>query len=380
MTMKEKSAFSKGPLLFLSLGKRGSIVVVVLWMLSILTIFTISIGHHVRQKITLADRIDVRSWLYGIAESGIHQAMMKLVEDEGSSGLDGLNDPWALDEKAFRDVKAGNGTFTVSYDVLDTDTGQKKTRYGVQDEESKLNLNMADPKIISRLLQIVAGIDDKKADEIAYSIADWRDTDSSLSHPDYGAEDDYYEDLKVPYTTKNAPFEVLNELLLVRGMTSEIFEKIKDKVTIYGGSGVNINTASNEVLMALGLDKTLIDKILDYRKGTDREEATKDDRVFSGATKIVTQLSDVESISGGDQAAISNLVAQGLLTVASNNFMIRSKGQLKEKGVEIDIVAVVDRKGKVLFWSAGIPKWTGHKGIAETDIAHDFVLDSKGSV
>ena len=67
----------------------------------------------------------------------------------------------------------------------------------------------------------------ERAEEAAYCLIDWMDSDSFFGHPQYGAEAQYYESLNRPYTPANKPFEVLDEMLLVKGVTPELFEKIK---------------------------------------------------------------------------------------------------------------------------------------------------------
>lgn len=57
--------------------------------------------------------------------------------------------------------------------------------------------------------------------EIISAIADWQDADSLL-HLD-GAEQEYYDSLAPAYICKNGPIESLEELVLVRGITPEIF-------------------------------------------------------------------------------------------------------------------------------------------------------------
>jgi hypothetical protein len=57
-------------------------------------------------------------------------------------------------------------------------------------------------------------------DDLAVAIMDWRDEDSDISN--FGAENEYYLSLPQPYYCKNAPFEVLEEILLVRGATPEL--------------------------------------------------------------------------------------------------------------------------------------------------------------
>jgi DNA uptake protein ComE-like DNA-binding protein len=57
--------------------------------------------------------------------------------------------------------------------------------------------------------------------ELAGAIVDWRDEDEVLSDGG-GAESEYYLLQSPPHYCKNAPFETLDELLLLKGATSEI--------------------------------------------------------------------------------------------------------------------------------------------------------------
>jgi general secretion pathway protein K len=66
------------------------------------------------------------------------------------------------------------------------------------------------------------GIEDERARrEIADAVDDWQDEDD-LVHAG-GAEQDYYSGLEPAYVCKNAPLENLEELLLVRGVTAELY-------------------------------------------------------------------------------------------------------------------------------------------------------------
>ena len=56
-------------------------------------------------------------------------------------------------------------------------------------------------------------------DEIAAAIIDWIDQDDNTES---GAETDYYATLDPPYAAKNGPFDTIEELLLVKGVTPEI--------------------------------------------------------------------------------------------------------------------------------------------------------------
>ncbi len=115
------------------------------------------------------------------------------------------------------------------------------------------------------------------ADIITDSILDWIDS-NDLTHIN-GAEDTYYGSLPVPYKAKDAPFSSIEELTLVRGVTSEIFSSIMDFVTVYGDKeiSININLASKEILSSIpGLSSDVVNGLSLYieENGTigDKEE------------------------------------------------------------------------------------------------------------
>src|SRR5215213_232101 len=58
--------------------------------------------------------------------------------------------------------------------------------------------------------------------EVIAAIKDWKDGDSTAS--DGGAEAEYYAALQPPYLPRNGPFLTLRELLMVRGVTRELFK------------------------------------------------------------------------------------------------------------------------------------------------------------
>ena len=332
-------------------NNRGSILVVALWVIAILEIFTLSAGTQVRQKISLAERLDRRGWLYGVAEAGIYQMFMKIREEKADE-FDSLKDYWSSNQEMFQEVKVdGDASYTVAYEYSDDQESdkEKKIRYGAQDEERKINLNTVRVEILSRFFEVVGEMDESDAKTVAYSVVDWRDTDSFLSDSIYGAEDDYYDSLKLPYEAKDAPFEVIQELLLVRGINMEIFDRVRDFITVYGTGMLNINTMPKEVLIAVGLTEESADNIITYRKGRDGEEGTEDDLYFASVGSI-----GVAAGGSGDLSPLTNLISAGLLTTASDNFMIRSRGE--GKATALEITAVVNREGKILNWLAGKPQ------------------------
>ena len=78
------------------------------------------------------------------------------------------------------------------------------------------------------------------------SILDWRDEDNE-QRP-HGAEKKQYQEAGLSYIPSNQPFQSLDELQLVLGITPEIFNRIQPWLTIYSGqSQVNLQEATPEV-------------------------------------------------------------------------------------------------------------------------------------
>jgi general secretion pathway protein K len=123
---------------------------------------------------------------------------------------------------------------------------------------------------MSRLLEAL-GIDKIERDTIIASIQDWRDPNEN--HRLNGAEsDDTYLELPVPYRSKNANLDSVNELLQVKGVTPALLKGVDDTpglaevVTVKSRSQVNINTAGPAVLRALGISDAEYTEIVQSRR------------------------------------------------------------------------------------------------------------------
>jgi len=86
--------------------------------------------------------------------------------------------------------------------------------FGLVDEASKLNLNTA----TRGQLETLPFLTNEPA--LAGAILDWRDANGEVA--DLGAEDETYLRLDPPYRCKNGPFESVEELRLVYGLTLEV--------------------------------------------------------------------------------------------------------------------------------------------------------------
>jgi type II secretory pathway component PulK len=84
--------------------------------------------------------------------------------------------------------------------------------FGLVDEASKLNLNIATTEMIQTLPRMTV--------ELAAAVKDWRDADEDVTPG--GAESETYSRLNPPYRCKNANFESIDELRLVSGAFLDI--------------------------------------------------------------------------------------------------------------------------------------------------------------
>lgn len=333
-------------------AERGSILVVVLWALFSLGALAVSIYTLIAPQIGLAGRLKDRTRLHYLAQAGAQKAMAVLAADE-TRDFDGFKDGWANNEKAFQDMRLGEeGYVRVSYGLVNDD-GTKETRYGLEDEERKININKATAAVLKQLVELTAQTTSQTAGDIADSILDWVDKDNDPR--ENGAEDGYYEGLAQGYPCKNAKFQILEELLLVKGMTQDIFDKVSAYLTVYGNGKVNLDTAGKYVLQALGMNDTLADKVIRFRRGNDSLEATADDNVFESTESVVAALSNGIGLSAEETGQMNSVIASGLAGVHSDYFRGESHGTRKYGDDEAASAAtktvfVIDRKKNIHYW------------------------------
>ena len=336
-------------------ARRGSILIVTLWIMAILTVVAVGIGFRVSLEMRLSrynlDRLQARY----IAKAGIVKARAYLSgdnNDHDSFYECGIALPLGqTPEDIFGEEnnKLGGGSFSVSYDLIITEDEEgitaSATQYGMMDEERKINLNFkkfpAQNK--NEFKKIIESLSDSITPEMAAAILDWQDPGSS-AEPD-GAENFYYESLNRPYKAKNADFEVTQELLLVKDITPQIYREIEDYITVYSDGKINVNTASERVLNAVidaqrSVFKEIAGIIVNVRKGADEIDGTKDDLVFLQMDHITS----IPQISANHlwKARLEEL--GGYFVFKSANFRIRSKGAVRRAEKVIDCVVRKETK------------------------------------
>ena len=310
-------------------------------MLSLLAVFGLYLNRGVRQKVAVARTLTFRDNLHYVANAGVQRAVVELLKDEEPQ-YDTLGESWSFNPAELANVRVGPGAFTVAHR---TDGAEV---YGIVDEERKINVNTAPLEVLTRLIERVAGLDEADARVLAAAVCDWRDGDSFLSLAIGSAEESYYQNLSEPYDCKDYPFEVEEELLLVKGMTEDIFLALKPSITIYGSGKVNINTASAPVLAAFGLGDGLIEKIMAFRAGADERAGTGDDNVFEPSHDVAASLSQFEALSSDEATILSAINERGDFCTASSHFRVVSTASIGPLTRTVE--AVTDKKGTIVSW------------------------------
>jgi len=322
--------------------ERGSILIFTTWLLVILGIFSTAVGYQVRQRLRYIQTLEIREKLRAAADAGVQKAL-QIVMMTGSSGNDNHRSRWADSPTDFKEIELGDARFTVSYP---SDNGE--IRYGIKDEESKINLNKTKSiKEIARIFELAADIGETQADEIAASILDWIDEDDSVNAN--GAEARHYWMQKQAYSPKNAELDSFEELLLVKGVTPDIYVKVLPSITLHSSGKVNLNTASSKVIQAKGLDKKTADAVIEYRAGRDRKEGTEDDRFFSVREGMAEDFSGAVSLSVAEVEKLTDLVESGEFTIKSTEFEVYSTANLNYRKEKLTLSCNISRVGVINY-------------------------------
>ena len=324
----------------------GVILIALLWILVALCIIALSFSKETFVEVAAARNSQALKESYFIARGGIAATVYKLMERRATPARRQTQlreEPDALDLGRVTG-SLGGGVYTVN----------------IQDESGKVNINAVPDQQLRALIQ-AAGIE-QDGDIIADSILDWRDPDRE--HRLNGAEDDYYQALDPPYSSKNGRFDTTEELLLVRGVTAEYFygrpERAPDGsvtyryglsryLTVYSpGNQINVNHAPLPVLLSVpGMPPEAARMIYERRLVKPFEsvsEITRDLPVNLGTTTM--QYLSV------DQTGVYTLTASAKTQNSKAVSVIRTV---------VSLEAGTNAPYRTLYWNENVPDYEGIK-------------------
>jgi general secretion pathway protein K len=289
-------------------------IALIMVMCAIFVLSALAAGFVLSMKVEnrLAQNADSEQQLLWLGRSGVELARYVLLQQLTipNEPYDSLNQKWA----------GGSGSLAESNSVLSSvsldnyPVGDGTVSIKIIDLERKVNINTANSQMILQALTLM-GVDANDISVVSDSILDWI---SPAGPPRVaGAESDYYQGLAVPYYAKNAPIDDLSELLLVKGVTPEIYwgsnatnhtpSVFQHKLglgtapgqtpdypfglveifTPFSSGKINVNTADVNVLQMIpGVDAAMADAIVKQRAGPDGVDGTEDDIPFSNPGQL----------------------------------------------------------------------------------------------
>ena len=304
-----------------TLGNRRGVALIIV-MVAIFTLMVLAGGFAYTMKVEmrLARNHGSETDLEWLGRSGVELARYLVVQQLSTPerGYHALNQKWAGGTGVTNDIfqniqlennELGNGVFSIK----------------IVDLERKFNINSADPAILQQAMNLM-GVDPSEASSAVDSILDWRDTDDEPRFN--GAESEFYEQLIPAYFAKNGPIDDLSELLMIKGITPEMYwgpgspnaglsrnvanlkpahrggrggrggrnadnvaliqAGLVDLFTPISGRLVNINTASASVLQLVPMiDANMAQAIVNMRAGPDQVAGNEDDTPFDKVGELV---------------------------------------------------------------------------------------------
>ena len=309
---------------------RGSVLLFVVWMVALLSLLAVALGGRGFFALGIVDRLQEQLRASWTAFGGVQYALSVMALDETPSSDSPYELWYRLDDWApLRDP------------TVVVELGQ-----GLSDEDRKINLNTAPERVLVSLFAM-AQQSPRQAQELAQAVEDWRDEDHD--EREYGAEGYYYRGLEHGYDCKDGPFENVEEFLLVKGVTPQLRATVAPWVTVYGSGRLNLNTADETALAALGLTPLAIRDILAYRAGDDRAPGTVDDQRFVSPEAVVSELET--TLTHQDVAQLSKLLTEKFLGVGSEAFRIAMTATAHGSHYPVHLSAVVTRHGQIVEWT-----------------------------
>ena len=243
--------------------RRGSALLAVLWLSAALSAIAFTVANTVRAE-TERTSTEVDSLrAYYLASGAIDRAILYIQWGPGYRNPDGT-------AKYFQSpTRALNFTFP---------TGTAATEIIL--ETSKLNVNSVLPPELMALL-LALGAPPDQAETVTRGIVDWRSPTPGGSFTQF---DQYYLSLAPSFRSRHASFQEIEELLLIRGVTPDLFygsytkddqgrliprAGLRDCLSVYGSTTqLNANGVEPAVMRAIGIPAEVANAIVSLRQTT----------------------------------------------------------------------------------------------------------------
>ena len=292
--------------------EKGVALITVMLILALATILAVSMS--TRQQLDIHRSANIfnfeQAYQYVLgAESWTKQI---LFQDQKDNEIDSFEDDWA---KVLPPLPIEGGQMS----------GQ------IEDLQARFNINnlVLDGKpqklYIDRFKRLLRNLD--LNEDMSAVIVDWIDSNEQIGFS--GAEDSEYLNLSPAYRTANQAMSDVSELLLIKDVDFESYEKLRPFVCVLkSNTAINVNTASAEVLSSIVKDITLEDakSLIEDRK-----------------KEIYEKLESFLQHPLLKQKKVNN---EGL-SVSSNYFQLNSTAQIERISVEYTTILNRESNGSV---------------------------------
>ncbi len=322
---------------------RGVALLMVIWVLMLLSVIVTEFCYTMRTRVNITRNLKDSTRAYYVAVAGVNEAIAAVIKEQMGPGRNRGADAAADEESvAWRmnrempPVPFGGGSYKVS----------------IRNESGRIDINRAGSELWKAILKGF-GLDAQERNVIVDSIMDWRDA-NDLHRPN-GAEDDYYQSLDPPYNCKDGDFDTVDELLLVRGVTPELFHNglaqlatvLPDaKTEDHDFDRININAAPEAMLKRLpGMSPELVEAVQEFRREAD----------FRSRAQLVNVLGS--SVYG----KIARYITEDSLAYYTISAVGRVEGSKSRQGVEV-LIAIdpeADKRYRIISWRDGIRENSG---------------------
>ena len=220
----------------------GVALVLVLWVITLLAVIAGNFAFSMRGEAQIASNLLSTAQAQALADAGAQRAWFELL-------------------KSPADLQRWQANGLVYESMLDGAV----LRVTIQYETGKIDLNTASDALLQGLFKSV-GLTEDESVALLDAVLDWRDADKLKRL--HGAEEDDYRAAGKNYIPTNAPFETVDELQRVLGMTPELYRKLAPALTVYSRQpGVSTAVAPREVLLAIpGINPDLVEQYLVQRQ------------------------------------------------------------------------------------------------------------------
>jgi len=242
------------------MNERGMVLISVLWIVLVIAFISFSLASAVRVEVAAAQSSFDSERAFFLAKSAAAVMFQSLQNPEIFNGSP---------------VRRENGSY-----IFPFDSGEARVR--LESSVGLIDINAAPDVMLASMFDSL-GLDQGKRNQLVDTILDWRDSDD-IPHLNGAEVDDYGQVVLGPgRLPRNQNFQSVDELLLVKGMTAQIYyghieydtavgshrkiPGVRDLVTVSSGVAVvSVNDASADVLAALpGMSHESVARIVAQR-------------------------------------------------------------------------------------------------------------------